>query len=242
MERLAKYIARCGITSRRKAEDLIRDGDVRINGCLITELSTKVDPLHDAVKVNNKLIRKPCFKYVLFHKPKRVITTKSDSYGRKTVIDLLPKYLKDLHPVGRLDKDTTGLLLLTNDGELTYRLTHPRYGVPKTYNVHIRGDITLPHIERIRTGIRLEDGLTQPARVTTQRGKQHTTFLTIAIKEGRKRQIRRMIEILGYKVLTLQRTAVGSLQIGNLTEGEYRHLQEKEVLRLKRDCKMNGKS
>ena len=233
MERIAKFIARCGVTSRRKAEELIKNGYVFLNGTIIRELSVRVDPSHDSIVVNNKHITVPPLKYFLLHKPKGVITTKQDTHSRKTVLDFFPHKYRDIHPVGRLDKDTTGALLLTNDGALTNVLIHPRHGVTKTYEVVINGCITPQHQKKLRKGIALEDGITQPADVFIQGRKKHATVLTIKIKEGKKRQIKRMCMALGYRVIGLKRTAFGSLRIGNMKEGSYRPLTTLEIKKLR---------
>jgi len=232
MERIAKFIARCGIASRRKAEMLISQDKVCVNGRIVTEVGTKIHPETDIVLVNNKRIAPSHGKYFLFHKPVGVITTKCDTHTRKTVLDFFPRKHRDIHPVGRLDKDTSGLLFLTNDGALTYTLTHPRYGVPKTYVVRIRGAIQPDHLQQLRKGIRLKDGPTQPAVITVVKKKGKKMTLTVRIKEGRKRQIRRMFAALGYPVLALQRIATGPLRLGVLKVGAYRLLTSCEVRQL----------
>ncbi len=235
MERIAKYIARCGVTSRRKAEDLIHDGVVSVNGKIISEVGTKIDPERDAVKVRNTLISLPVYKYFLINKPKNTITTKTDTHERKTVLDLLPKkHRKGVYPVGRLDKNTTGLLILTNDGDLTYRLTHPRYGVPKTYRVLVAGMLSIKSCQQIEKGVQLDDGMTFPARIKVIKRMNNKTCVSVIIKEGRKRQVRRVFEALGHRVLTLERTQIGPLRTGGLREGDIRPLEPKEVAMLKR--------
>ena len=233
MERIAKFIARCGVTSRRKAEELISNGQVLINGTLVREVGTRIDPSHDVVTVDSERLTVPPLKYFLFYKPKGIITTKQDTHARKTVLDFFPKHHRNIHPVGRLDKDTTGVLLLTNDGSLTNRLIHPRYGVTKVYEVIINGYITPYHLEHVQKGIRLDDGMTQPAEILRCKRKAQTSLIIIKIKEGKKRQIKRMFAALGYTVKGLRRTAFGSFTIGTLKEGSYRSLTAQEIKKMR---------
>ncbi len=233
MERIAKFISRCGVASRRKSEELIRGGNVAVNGTITREVGLKVDPLHDVVTVGNNRLKLPLLKYFLFHKPEGVITTKKDTHSRKTVMDFFPKQHKDIHPVGRLDKDTTGVLLMTNDGELTNFLTHPRYGVAKTYEIIISDSINSHDLKRLQKGIVLEDGLTQPAEIIKCTRKKNTSMITIRIKEGKKRQVKRMFYKLGYRVIKLKRLSFGPLSLGNLKEGKYRELNVLEITKLR---------
>lgn len=235
MERLQKILAQAGIASRRKCEELIVAGKVTLNGEVVTELGTKADPTVDEIIVNGRSIAAEKKVYIMFNKPKGVITSASDPEGRKIVGDYLKGVRERVYPVGRLDYDSEGLLILTNDGELANRLTHPRHHVPKTYHVTVEG---VPHgtaLEKFRQGIQLEDGMTQPAEadyydIDTEK-KQATVRVTI--HEGRNRQIRRMFEALSHKVVRLKRISFGELLIGNLKRGLYRHLTKEEIDKLK---------
>lgn len=235
MERIAKYLARCGVaSSRRKAEELIREGVVYVNGKNIEVIATNIDPCNDAIKVHGKLIKPEKHKYLLFHKPKNVVTTKSDPQGRKTIQDYLPHKYKDVFPVGRLDKDSTGLLLLTNDGDLTYRLTHPKHEVAKTYEVVIDGFLHQEDISKIQRGLYLSEGKTQPAKIRVlKKGKDKST-LHLTIKEGKNRQIRRMVERMRRKVRRLHRIQVGPLTIKGLAVGTVRELRRRELEQLRK--------
>ncbi|CAJ1314508.1 pseudouridine synthase [Paenibacillus sp. PK4536] len=235
MERLQKILAQAGIASRRKCEELIVAGKVTLNGEVVTELGTKADPTVDEIIVNGRSIAAEKKVYIMFNKPKGVITSASDPEGRKIVGDYLKGVRERVYPVGRLDYDSEGLLILTNDGELANRLTHPRHHVPKTYHVTVEG---VPHgtaLEKFRQGIQLEDGMTQPAEadyydIDTEK-KQAT--IRVTIHEGRNRQIRRMFEALSHKVVRLKRISFGELLIGNLKRGLYRHLTKEEIDKLK---------
>ncbi|MDN4619706.1 pseudouridine synthase [Paenibacillus sp. PsM32] len=235
MERLQKILAQAGIASRRKCEELIVAGKVTLNGEVVTELGTKADPTVDEIIVNGRSIAAEKKVYIMFNKPKGVITSASDPEGRKIVGDYLKGVRERVYPVGRLDYDSEGLLILTNDGELANRLTHPRHHVPKTYHVTVEG---VPHgtaLEKFRQGIQLEDGMTQPAEadyydIDTEK-KQAT--IRVTIHEGRNRQIRRMFEALSHKVIRLKRISFGELLVGNLKRGLYRHLTKEEIDKLK---------
>ncbi|MFD1989753.1 pseudouridine synthase [Paenibacillus nicotianae] len=235
MERLQKILAQAGIASRRKCEELIVAGKVTLNGEVVTELGTKADPTVDEIIVNGRSIAAEKKVYIMFNKPKGVITSASDPEGRKIVGDYLKGVRERVYPVGRLDYDSEGLLILTNDGELANRLTHPRHHVPKTYLVTVEG---VPHgtaLEKFRQGIQLEDGMTQPAEadyydIDTEK-KQAT--IRVTIHEGRNRQIRRMFEALSHKVIRLKRISFGELLVGNLKRGLYRHLTKEEIDKLK---------
>lgn len=237
-ERLQKILSQWGIASRRQAEQLIREGRVRVNGSP-ADLGQKVDPAGDRIEVDGQPLAhetRPAPRYLLLNKPAGVITTCRDSHGRRTVLDLLPPpwHLQTgLHPVGRLDTDSTGALLLTNDGDLTFALTHPSHEVPKTYHVWVVGDPSEAVLAHWRRGVMLEGRKTLPASVTRLRAQAQGTLLEIILREGRNRQIRRVAELLGYPVSRLHRVAIGPIQISDLRSGQMRSLHPSEVRFLK---------
>lgn len=240
MERLHKIMAQAGVASRRKCEELILDRRVKVNGDVIDYLGAKVDPTSDKIEVDGRILTlhsRRC--YVLLNKPRGYLTTAADRFGRPTVMDLVRKVKARLYPVGRLDKDSEGLLLLTNDGDLAFRLTHPRFKVPKTYLVKVRGFPGDRELNRLRAGIVLEDGPTMPARVDILKKGEKTTWLKIAILEGRKRQIRRMCGRIGYPVRRLVRIAIGPVSLGELPVNQYRLLSQEEVGKLCRAVRLD---
>lgn len=229
-ERLQKFMARAGVGSRRHCEELIKEGRVKVNGKVVTELGVKVNPAKDQVEVDGKIIRPKEEKlYIMLNKPTGFITSVTDQYGRSTVIDLLGGLKERVFPVGRLDFDTEGLLILTNDGELAFRLTHPRYKVRKKYIAEVTGHVTDQSIHNFRRGIMLEDGITAPAEAVVTKQTRVSTFVEIVIHEGRKRQIRRMFQALGHNIIFLKRVAVDGLSLDKLPLGNFRHLTAKEV-------------
>jgi pseudouridine synthase len=233
--RLQKYLASCGISSRRQAEQMIQAGMVHVNGKLITELGTRVDPEQDEVQVKGQLVYPPTNKiYLLYHKPKNVVSTCHDPEGRKTVLDFLPAAManRGIHPVGRLDQYSSGALLLTNDGDFTLRLTHPRYGCSKTYHVWVQGRPTESDLHLWRRGILLGKTPTLPAQVNILQQDEGNTLIEAILHEGRNRQIRRICEQLGYPVYSLTRVAIGTVSLGDLLPGKYRNLSSKEVVTL----------
>jgi len=233
MERLQKYLAHAGVASRRKCEELIVAGRVSVNGETVTALGTQVDPQRDRVAVDGRPITPPRrHRYLLLNKPRGVLSTARDPHGRRTVLDLVPSERR-LYPVGRLDMDSEGLLLLTDDGELAQRLTHPRYEHDRAYEVWVDGRPSQTTLQRLREGIELQDGPTWPAEVAVQRRESGGTWLRFVIHEGRKRQLRRMCEAVGHPVRRLVRVAMGPLALGELTQGQYRALtrQEQQALR-----------
>lgn len=235
VERLQKVMARGGIASRRRCEELIVRGVVTVNGRKVTQLGTKVDPQRDAIEVNGKPLNVRGTKtYIVLHKPRGYITTLSDPFGRPTVTQLLD-FTSDpgLFPVGRLDQDSEGLLLISNDGELTYRLTHPRYGVLKSYEAEVVGKVGFDKVLQLQKGVMLEDGPTAPAEVSVLREKMNTTVLSIGIREGRKREIRRMCQKVGHPVVNLRRVAFGPIQLADLAVSKHRHLTPDEVAALR---------
>jgi 23S rRNA pseudouridine2605 synthase len=228
-ERLQKIMARAGIGSRRVSEDLIEEGRVRINGVVAT-LGDRVDPSVDAVDVDGVRIGiAPGLVYYLLNKAAGVVTTASDTHGRPTVVDSVPAEPR-VFPVGRLDLETEGLLLLTNDGELTHRLTHPSFGVDKEYVAQVEGRPGRGAVRQLREGVELEDGPTSPAKVSLVSPE----VLKITIHEGRNRQVRRMCEAVGHPVIRLVRTRIGPLRDTHLSPGEWRELTQDEVRALER--------
>lgn len=236
-QRLQKILAQAGYGSRRACEQLILQGRVRVNGQVVTQLGVQADPRCDVIEVDGKRVQLPEeHTYILLHKPAGVVTTRRDAHAARTVIDLLQGVTAPVFPVGRLDADTTGALLLTDDGELAYRLTHPRYGVPKTYLVEVRGEVKEEAIRRLREGVALEDGTTAPAQVQKVRtlADRKTTLLRLTIHEGRKRQVKRMCTAVGHPVVRLHRERFGPLTLRNLPAGAWRHLTAEEVTALRR--------
>jgi 23S rRNA pseudouridine2605 synthase len=236
-DRLQKILSQWGIASRRQAEQMIADGRVRVNGAIAT-LGQTADLTTDRIEVDDRLITvqsKPRPVYLLLNKPLGVVCTCSDPQGRSTVLDLLPPELSQsegIHPVGRLDVDSTGALLLTNDGRLTFHLTHPRHSIAKTYVVWVQGHPSTEALAAWRTGIILDGRPTMPAKVTVIARKPERTLLKIILTEGRNRQIRRIAELIGHPVLHLHRTQIGSISLdreGSLPIGCYRHLELQEI-------------
>ena len=230
-ERLHKLIANAGLCSRRRAEELLRDGLVSVNG-QPAQLGDKADPSCDAIAVAGKPLAAPPEPLVLLlNKPMGVLCSCSDPHGRPTVLDLLPPELRQnsgLHPVGRLDADSRGALLLSNQGDLTLRLTHPRYGHRKTYRVWVEGQPSAAALGRWRRGIRLDGQATQPVGVRVLKTTGDATWLEVVMGEGRNRQIRRTAALLGHPVRDLQRLAIGTVELGRLGEGEWRRLDRGE--------------
>lgn len=236
--RLHKVIAQAGVASRRQAEHLMLQGRVRVNGKTVTALGTTVDPETATVVVDGRPVPKHLPRhYILLHKPPGYITTCDDEAGRPTVFDLLKRIPTRLFPVGRLDYNSEGVLLLTNDGQLSNRLLHPRYGVPRTYLVKVQGLLSEPELDTLRRGVILDDGPTQPARVQVVRRGAQTCLLRMTLREGRHRQIHRMLQRCGgYTVKKLQRLAMGPLSLAGLPRGHHRVLEGFEVERLRRAC------
>ena len=223
MERLNKYIASCGICSRRKADDLILQGRVKINNEVVTNLGAQVNS-NDVVKVDNKEINKEEKKvYIMLNKPKGYVTTSHDQFNRKSVLDLINEDVR-VYPIGRLDMYTEGLLLLTNDGEFSNKMMHPRNKVEKTYIVTTDTKITNKQINDLKTGVDIGGYITKPAKVRILNNNR----LEIIISEGKNRQVRRMCESVGINLLNLRRVKIGNLKLGNLQFGKYRHLTEQE--------------
>lgn len=234
--RLQKILAQATDLSRRAAEQAIKDGLVKVNGVIVTKMGSLADPDHDRVALRNKQVR--IFKqkiYIAFNKPRNTIVSKSDPEGRPLIWDRMNPELKEvLNSAGRLDFDSEGLILLTNDGELIFKLTHPSCEIWKTYYVKVTGIPSDEKIEQLRHGVRLEDGVTQPAKVTYLRKTENNACYEMAIREGRNRQIRRMFTKIGHPVSKLRRIAIGSINLGTLKVGEWRYLNKKEVFFVKR--------
>lgn len=234
MERLQKVLANAGVASRRHCEELILEGRVKVNGAVVKTLGTKADPEKDKIEVNGKLLKLQASKiYLMLNKPAGYVTTANDPQGRPTVIDLVSDAGVRVYPVGRLDFDTEGLLLLTNDGEITYALTHPKHEVGKTYHALVQGVPDPDKLKRFQKGLRLADGLTAPAGVKPVKKVRGNTWLEITIYEGRNRQVRRMCETIGHPVIKLKRIKLGFLTLDKLEEGKYRQLTKEEVGKLK---------
>ena len=232
-ERLQKFIARAGVASRREAERFITEGRVAVNGCIITKLWTKVDPVRDVIKFDGRLVRSsPKKLYVVLNKPVGYVSTLKDPQGRPVIMELLDRITVRVYPVGRLDYDAEGLMLLTNDGELAHRLQHPRYGISRTYEVKIKDVPTDDALSPVRKGVKLEDGITLPAKVTFLRRTMKNCWLKMTLSEGRNRQVKRMFAAIGYPVMKLKRVKFGVIGLGNLKRGQYRHLTEDEVKHL----------
>lgn len=230
--RLQKHLSACGIASRRKAEELIESGKVRVNGRIAT-LGDKVDPKRDKVTVRGKNVVAVTEKvYIMVNKPRGYVTTMSDEYDRKCVNDLVKDVGVKVFPVGRLDRDSEGLLLMTNDGELANSITHPSRHVNKTYRVTVGGTVTDEQIEKLTTGIMLDGRKTQPCDVFVVERKPDRTMLNFIIHEGRNRQIRRMCEAVGLEVLRLKRLEIAGVKLGGLKLGAWRNLNERELVRL----------
>jgi len=246
-ERLQKIIANAGLASRRRAEDLIRKGRVTVNGVPVSELGSKADPERDEIRVDGKLVH-PGFEhtYIMLHKPEGCVTTTKDPEGRPTVMDLVKRVPRRVYPVGRLDYDTSGLLLLTSDGELTRFVTHPSSKVEKLYYVKVKGRISQDTVRKLRKGPDIGERPLKPARVKFvkhSRGGAHS-WIEMTITEGRTRQIRRMCEAVGHPVMKLKRVSLGPLELGRLPSGEWRLLTDREVsalMRAKKGARRKGR-
>ena len=233
--RLQKFLSLAGVASRRHAEELIAQGRVKISGRVVTEMGTLVIPGKSRVEVDNKpVFYSPERNYILFHKPAECVTTLDDPEGRTTVIDLLPRSMPRVFPVGRLDWDTEGLLLLTNDGELAYRLMHPASNVPRVYHAKVRGELkdASPEFRKLQNGIELEDGFAKPDRVAIMKFTGNNTWVEIELHIGRNRIVRRMFDAIGFPVMKLRRVSFANLTLDGLSLGAFRDLTEREVEKL----------
>ncbi|MBI1894323.1 MAG: rRNA pseudouridine synthase [Candidatus Rokubacteria bacterium] len=234
-QRLQKILAEAGIASRRGSERLIRGGQVRVNGEVITRLGSLADPDHDQIEVSGRLRpRRRPKRYILLSKPAGYMTSRVDFRGRPLVFDLVPPELRHLASVGRLDFLTEGLLLLTNDGEVAYHLTHPRYEVPRVYEVEVKGEISSATLTRLRQGVVLDDGPARPK--TVLRLRRAGNWLHLTLTEGRYREVRRLCRAVGLPVLRLRRVQYGPLRLQGLREGQWRSLTPREVKLLKSHC------
>ena len=230
--RLQKYMALCGAASRRRAEEMIAAGRVTVNGQVITEMGVQVEE-GDQVRLDGALLSPEAEKrYVIYHKPAGEVTTVNDPEGRACVLDHFREYPVRLYPVGRLDYDSEGLLLLTNDGALTERLLHPSHQVDKTYLARVTGSVSLDTVRQLRQGVLLDDHKTAPAKVRIIKQETFATVVLVTIHEGRNRQVRRMFEWAGHKVLQLRRVRFGPLELGDLPRGQWRELNEEEIRKL----------
>ena len=231
---MQKFLAKAGIASRRRSEELILNGDIKVNNIIITELGTKVDPERDTVMYKDKIVKQEEDKvYYMLNKPVGYVTTVKDEMGRKTVLDLLGPIPERVYPVGRLDCDTSGLLLLTNDGDLTYLITHPKHEIEKTYIATVRGIPSEVQLERFRQGLIIDNWKTAKAKISIINKTSNKATLSITIREGRNRQVRKMCAAIGTPVINLTRILVGPIELGSLEEGQYRKLTEKELAYLK---------
>ena len=230
-ERLQKYLAQCGVASRRKCEELILQGRVQVNGGTVTELGTKINPEKDKIKFDGKDVKQSQkLVYILLNKPIGYVTTADDQFGRDTVLDLV-KVKERIVPVGRLDMYTSGALILTNDGDFVYQVTHPKHEIEKTYTVTIKGIVQNNEVEQLRSGVKIDDYITKPERVKILKTdtEKDISRLEITIHEGKNRQVRKMCEAIGRKVLALHRSKIGNLGVKDLELGKWRYLNSKEV-------------
>jgi len=234
--RLNKFLAHSGVCSRREADRLIEEGRVRINGRVADELGLKIDPARDKVDVGGRGVRgvddRPV--YILLFKPAGRVVTVKDPFGRPTVMDLLPKLHARVYPVGRLDAESEGALLLTNDGDMAFRLRHPKHEIGKVYEVRVDGEPSGEDLDKLRKGVFVEGRRTAPARIQVLRGGPRRTSLRIEIHEGRKREIRKMFEALGYEVTDLLRVRFAGLTLEGLRPGQWRYLKKAEVDNLRK--------
>ena len=230
--RIQKFLSRAGVASRRKAETMVLDGRVRVNGTIVTELGTTVDPSRDLVEADGKRVRASAACWIRFHKPVGLLCTAVDTHARRTIYDVLPEEYSSLRYVGRLDLETEGLLLLTNDGDVANRLQHPRYQVEREYEVRVEGMPSKKDIDRLRAGVMLDDGLARPIRLESGTPTEGCGNLTLVMTEGRKREVRRLMYAWGYPVVNLRRVRFGPVRLGRLPTGEWETLGPGDVLAL----------
>jgi 23S rRNA pseudouridine2605 synthase len=232
--RIQKYLSRAGVASRREAEKLIVEGRVRVNGEVTRTLGSKVVVGRDRVEVDGKEVEQASLRWVMIHKPPGVVTTRSDPRGRPTVYGLLPDDLSELRYVGRLDQPTEGLLLLTNEGDVIHRLTHPSYEVEREYHAWVKGVPTRESLGRLEGGVELEDGPARATRVRVVRAEGRGTLLALVLQEGRKREVRRLVEAIGHPVSRLMRIRFGPVRLAGLPAGQWRDLTDQEIRSLKK--------
>ena len=233
-ERLQKYLANSGVASRRKCEELILQGKVKVNGKVVTELGIKVNPEKDIVKFNGKEVKQTKkMVYILLNKPIGYVTTADDQFGRETVLDLV-KVKERIVPVGRLDMYTSGALILTNDGDFVYKVTHPKHEIEKTYTVTVKGIVQNSEVEQLRKGVKIDDYTTKPAKVKILKTdtEKDISRLEITIHEGKNRQVRKMCEAVNRKVLALHRSKIGGIGVKDIELGKWRYLKENEIQKL----------
>ncbi len=242
MIRLQKYLAHAGVGSLRACERWIAEGKVAVNGQVVTQMGVSIDPEKDQVTFKGKPVQGEEKKVtVMLYKPEGYVTTAKDQFGRPSVVQLVDLPGIRLYPVGRLDYQTSGLLILTNDGDLTNKMTHPRHHIPKTYHAVLTGEVKSEDIQRLRTGVTLDDGYkTRPAKARLLGVSGHNSRVEITIYEGKNHQVRRMAKAIHHPVLRLKRISIGDLTLGNLNEGTYRKLTEKEIRALKAACQDPG--
>ncbi len=232
--RLQKYLADAGIASRRKCEELISSGKVKVNDEVITELGKKVDPHKDIVTFEGKKVSTTeKYVYIMLHKPEEYVTTVQDQFNRPTVMDLLTSVKERIYPIGRLDYDTSGLLLVSNDGDLAFRLTHPSHNIDKTYIAKVKGTPNEEELEAFRRGLSIEEYVTAPAEIEIIKQEGTQSSLKIIIHEGKNRQVRKMCSAIGHPVVSLKRVSTGNLFLKDLPKGDFRHLTASEIKYLK---------
>ncbi len=235
MLRLQKFIAQSGLASRRAAEGLIAEGEIKVNGKVVTQMGVQIDPKKDVVEYQGQVLRViEEHHYFLLNKPAGYLTTRKDTHGRRTVYDLLSCQYHHLVPAGRLDMDTTGLLVLSNDGDFVYRLTHPSFELEKEYMVTCKGEMTEDTFAHLEQGVMIENRKTSPAKVSKIKRLKGQTFFHLTIHEGRKRQVRMMCDKVGHQVIKLKRVRIGPLQIDDLPEGQFRTLSPVELEEIKK--------
>ncbi len=231
--RLHKFLALCGVASLRAAEKLVAAGRVTVNGSVVSNVRRGIDPKTDDIRVDGKRVEPEKKVYMMLNKPTGYLTTMKDPQGRKSVSELVAGVPQRVFPVGRLDKDTHGLLLMTNDGEVTYHLTHPKFEISKTYHAVVKGIVSEDALDKLSSGVQLSDGVTSPAQVRLLSHHGNESVIEISIAEGKKRQVRRMCSAVGHEVVELERVAMGGLVLDDLPPGTWRYLSPEEISQLR---------